>query len=60
MRSDNRIFLLPAALRQQVLAMPLTEYEQDNVASALLTLVIPPATSHFHSRKNEKAPSLAG
>lgn len=56
MRSDSRILALPAELRQQVLAMPLTEDEQDDVASALLSLTVPPQPGAFYLRANKNAP----
>ena len=56
MRSYGGISMLPADLRQQLLAMPLTEDEKSDVAWALMQLASPPEIMRNLSQPMKNAP----
>ncbi|WP_377761417.1 hypothetical protein [Paracoccus angustae] len=57
MRPPSGIAALPADLRQQLLAMPLTADEKSDVAWALLKLALPPQNMRDLSQHHEKRPA---
>ena len=57
MRPSSEIHALPADLRQQLLAMPLTADEKSDVAWALLKLALPVQSMRNLSQHHEKRPA---
>ena len=58
MRPPSGIAALPADLRQQLLAMPLTADEKSDVAWALLKLALPPKTCAICHSTTKNAPQV--
>ena len=57
MRPSSGLTALPADLRQQLLAMPLTSDEKNDVAQALMKLAAPSEKMRKLSQHHEKRPA---